>query len=290
MIYPASVTPFAADGCIDYPSVVRLLAWFRASGCDGVVLAGTNGEGPSLSAIEKRDLVRHAVAFAEGLKVILGIATSSITEAIWLSVQARKAGAEAVLVMPPSYWPECGQDGVTGWFEQLMDQSETPTLIYNFPKRVGFAILPETVRRLSRHPYFYGVKDSSGIPGNLSEFARAASGHRLFCGDEGLAVKAHSAGWTGLISGAANVLSSWLVPIWNDLEERQESGEAKFDLIAPAIQGVRSAPQPYANKEILHRLGVLPNSLVRLPLRGVGNEALEEAAARVTKLVQGTTV
>jgi len=289
MIYPAAVTPFAADGAIDYPSVIRLLAWFRSAGCDGVVVAGTNGEGPSLSAVEKRDLMRHAIAFAEGLKVILGIATSSLSEAVWLSTQARKAGAEGVLVMPPTYWPESGQDGICEWFEALMNQSETPTLIYNLPKRVGFAVEAGTIERLSKNPHFYGVKDSSGAPENLPAFAKAVGGKHLFCGDETLARLAFEAGWTGLISGAANVLSSWLVPVWKEFDDAPESAGAKFSIATTAIKSLRGAPQPFCNKEILHRFGVIENASVRLPLQSKLDERLEEAAAAVTKLVRGST-
>ena len=288
MIYPAAVTPFLPNGEIDTASVLRLLAWFRAAGCDGVVVAGTNGEGPSLSAIEKRDLMRLAVSLSEGLKVILGISTTSLTEAVWLSVQARKAGAEAALVMPPSYWPESGQEGIAAWFEAVMSESETPTIVYNFPKRVGFALEAETIERLARHPHFYGVKDSSGVEGNLAAFGQAAKGHRLFCGDESLARQTHAAGWTGLISGAANVLASWLAPIWKELSADPTSGNAKYELVLPAIQALRASGQPFTNKEILRRLGVIENAAVRLPLQGSQDGRLENAASIAIPLLRGT--
>src|SRR5690242_18708589 len=99
-VYPAAVTPFRADGSIDEVSLARLLAYFEAAGCQGVVLAGTNGEGPSLSAFEKRDLLRAAQAAKGGLLTVLGIATPSLTEALWLSQQAGKSGADAILLMP----------------------------------------------------------------------------------------------------------------------------------------------------------------------------------------------
>src|SRR5690349_2804546 len=94
-VYPASVTPMLSDGQVDMPSVARILAHFKAAGCKGAVLAGTNGEGPSLSAVEKRDLIRIAVPIFPELKVVAGIATPSLDEAIWLASQAHKAGAAA---------------------------------------------------------------------------------------------------------------------------------------------------------------------------------------------------
>src|SRR5665213_2761777 len=120
-VYPASVTPFDAKGRIDLPAIARLMAWFKAAKCAGIVLAGTNGEGPSLSAVEKRDLVRSAVELSDGLEVILGIATPSLDEAIWLCGQTHSAGAHAALVMPPGYFRDVSADGIANWFEAVMD-------------------------------------------------------------------------------------------------------------------------------------------------------------------------
>src|SRR5438270_11988307 len=108
-VYPAAVTPFDAKGRVDMVSVAKLLAWFEAGGCAGAVLAGTNGEGPSLSPVEKRDLLRDAKRSIPsppapsppegrgGLDLILGIATSSSDEALWLCKQATALGATAAL-------------------------------------------------------------------------------------------------------------------------------------------------------------------------------------------------
>src|SRR4051812_1946026 len=102
-IYPAAVTPFDEKGRVDILCVARLLAWFESNGCKGAVLAGTNGEGPSLSPVEKRDLLRDAMPLRGTLDLILGIATSSSDEAIWLCKQAGAVGAKAILLMPPYY-------------------------------------------------------------------------------------------------------------------------------------------------------------------------------------------
>src|SRR3954467_7098266 len=103
-------------GEIDVSAMARLLAWFEACGCTGAVLAGTNGEGPSLSATEKRDLIRESMPLRGKLDIILGIASSSLEEAVWLCNQARKSGAAAALVMPPSYFREATEDGLVEWF------------------------------------------------------------------------------------------------------------------------------------------------------------------------------
>ena len=136
-VYSAAVTPFDTEGKIDDASVLRLLAYFEASGCSGAVLAGTNGEGPSLSAFEKRELLRVADKGRGKLKLILGIATPSLTEAQWLASQAGKNGADAVLVMPPGYFRRATETGIESWFTAVLESSPVPVLVYNFPKMTG---------------------------------------------------------------------------------------------------------------------------------------------------------
>src|SRR5579862_8782912 len=124
--YPAAITPLGADGEVDQPGMARLLAWFESKGCAGAVIAGTNGEGPSLSAIEKRDLLRTMMPVKGKLDLILGVATPSLSEAIWSCQQAAKAGAKAALVMAPGYYREASEDGICDWFVELMNKADLP--------------------------------------------------------------------------------------------------------------------------------------------------------------------
>jgi 4-hydroxy-tetrahydrodipicolinate synthase len=257
-----------SDGKVDEASLARLLAHFEAKGCQGVVLAGTNGEGPSLSAIEKRDLCRNGVAWGGKLDIILGIATPSLEEAIWSSNQAGKTGAKAVLVMPPSYFRSATEEGILQWFLRLADATETPILAYNFPKMTGFTMKAEFLTRLAEHPTIIGFKDSSGEQQNLIAYRQAIPPEKLlFVGAETLLAKALEAGWTGTISGAANCIPDWLGRVVE--EWGQESATVVFDQILPIIEAIRSLPQPAGNKDVLHRLGVIESSAPRLPLQPV---------------------
>jgi dihydrodipicolinate synthase/N-acetylneuraminate lyase len=275
-VYPAAVTPMDASGQVDGPSVARLLAYFEAAGCKGVVLAGTNGEGPSLSAVEKRDLLRLASGCAGSLELVLGIATPSLDEAKWSCDQAGKNGATAVLVMPPAYFRTATEEGIAEWFEQLADGSPVPVLAYNFPRMTGFTMSQSFVARLASHPNIAGFKDSSGEAANLAAY-RAASdsplpsggegsgvrGKRLFVGDETLLLQALAKGWIGTISGAANCVPQWLSQI---VAERDET---KFHILLPVIKAIRAQSQPAANKAVLHALGVIATPHPRLPLKAV---------------------
>jgi 4-hydroxy-tetrahydrodipicolinate synthase len=227
------------------------------------VLAGTNGEGPSLSAYEKRDLLRLASKCAGSLKFILGIATPSLDEAKWLCNQASKDGATAVLVMPPSYFRAATEEGIAEWFEALADASPVPILAYNFPKMTGFTMSPEFLSRLASHPNIIGFKDSSGEAANLTSYRDAAREKLLFVGDETLLLEALTKGWTGTISGAANCIPQWLSQIVANKDE------TKFALALPVIQAIRSQPQPATNKAVVHALGVINSPHPRLPLKAV---------------------
>lgn len=283
-IYPAAVTPFTPEGEIDYVSVAKLLAWFEAAGCAGAVLAGTNGEGPSLSAIEKRDLLRKAMPLRGKLSLILGIATTSLEEGIWLAKQAAKDGAEAVLVMAPFYFKEANEEGVAKWFEELMSGSPLPVLVYNFPQRTGVTISAELLARLARHEKFGGAKDSSGDAQNLLGYKQAVGDKPLFVGNETLLFDALKAGWSGSISGAANTVPQWLSQITAEwLKGDVESAAAKFEILLPALKAIRGAPQPAVNKALLARHGVIDSGNPRLPLLQADHEVVDGVAREIKK-------
>jgi 4-hydroxy-tetrahydrodipicolinate synthase len=270
LVYSAAVTPFLSDGRVDDVSVVKLLAWFKANGCDGVILGGTTGEGPSLGTYEKRDLIRRAAENSLGMSLVLGTATQSLVEALWLCHQAREVQAEAVLVTPPSFYRESGQEGLVDWFSRLLDKSRIPVLLYNFPQRTMVEFAPETVALLAKHENMLGLKDSSGNSKNLLDYAQAAPGKRLFVGDETLLVDALAHGWSGTVCGAANVLGIWIKGVDEDFKRSPDAARAKLQLSMAPLLALRSAPQPLTHKRILHRLGIISSSAVRSPLLEIG--------------------
>lgn len=286
-VYPASVTPFDEKGKVDLPALARLLAYFEAQGCTGVVLAGTNGEGPSLAAVEKRDMVRAAMTFRGKLDVILGVATPSLEEAIWSCSQAQKSGAAAALVMAPSYFREATVEGIERWFIALMDATDCPVLVYNFPQRTGFTFSGDLLARLARHPNMIGAKDSSGDAANIAAYADALAGKSLFVGNESLLMHALKHGWSGTISGAANTLSLWLSQIVSAYVAGDvDAAETKFALTLPGIEAIRKSPQPATNKALLERLGVLPSARIRLPLLDADRESVDKCQAELKGLVR----
>jgi len=275
--YTALVTPFDSNGAIDYPGVARLLAWHEANGMDGVVVAGTNGEGPSLSAVEKRDLTRFAVQHKGKMRVVSGLATTSLSEAIWLSEQAKKAGADAALVLPPYYFPATSM-GIEAWFRKLIEQTELPIILYNFPQTTKILLDPSLVRPLLEHPRVLGIKDSSGNEELLCGYLEAAktNGKAVFVGDERLILKCIQNGGSGTISGLAN---SFPLLISRQVRERTEVLQMFIDEASIAI---KKHPQPAVHKLVLNYKG-LPGGGVRPPLVPLDKNAQEEVKDFVSR-------
>ncbi|HWP30162.1 MAG TPA: 4-hydroxy-tetrahydrodipicolinate synthase [Fimbriimonadales bacterium] len=275
--FTALVTPFDSNGEIDYPAVARLLAWHEANGMDGVVVAGTNGEGPSLSAIEKRDLTKFAVQNRGKLSIISGLGTPSLTEAIWLSEQAQKAGADAALVLPPYYY-SAPSEGILAWFEKLLEKTELPVILYNFPQTTKILLDPPLVRRLFEHTNVLGIKDSSGDEELLCsylELAKAAE-KKVFVGDERLILKCLQNGGSGTISGLAN---SFPLLVSRQVRERTDVLQTIID---EAFKAIKKHPQPAVHKAVLDFKG-LPGGNVRPPLVPLDKNAREEVKDFVSR-------
>lgn len=271
VILCAAVTPFDDKGRPDPAQMARHLAWLESEGCAGAVIGGTNGEGPSISAVEKRDLLRDVQGARGKLALWMGVTTSSLSEAIWTAEQAAKHGAERLLVLPPTYFREATEEGLTSWFLALMEASPLPVVAYNFPQRSGFAFSEAFLQHLNEAPNFVGVKDSSGESANLAVFRRALPGKDLFVGDETLLLSALQAGWTGSISGVSNTIARYLVEVERGIA--RGDAEIKFELALPAIRAMRPA-RPALQKALLKRLGVIDRDDVRLPLTPLPDQDL----------------
>lgn len=278
-VYSASVTPFDERGKVDLPSLARLLAYFEVADCTGVVLAGTNGEGPSLSAVEKRDLIGAAARLKGKLDLVLGVATPSLEEAVWLSNRAEDAGAVALLVLPPFFIRPASESGMRDWFLTLLDRTRLPVLACNFPGKSGFTLTPSFLESIRDHENLAGVKDSSGEVGNLGAFRQVLPSKSLYVGDETLLLQALEAGWSGSISGAANTLPAWIARV---VRERDETA---FELILPLIQDIRKHSQPSMHKALLKLRNVLGTSNVRLPLEPVDEALAIQFAERIKSVV-----
>ncbi len=275
-VHVASVTPFTAEGVIDAPYFVRLLAHFEAQGAQGVVVAGSTGEGPSLSAPEKAQLYELAVQAKGNLQITAGVMVCSLNEALYLTRQAHKAGCDALMVAPPFYYP-ASLDGLLKFYRAVLDASRLPVILYNIPQRTRHKITPPLIDALLEHPNLHGIKDSSGSVRSMNRFLKYAPRLRVWVGEEKLLSKCLQGGGAGSISGLANVYLARMARLCEAFQ-RGEACDGLQSLINAAADAIDDFPAPANFKHALTLAG-FPEIHVRPPLidlSEVQQRALEE--------------
>jgi len=202
----ALITPFK-DGRVDERAYQSLIEWQIREGTDGFVPCGTTGESPTLSHDEHMRVVEMCVAGAKGkAPVIAGTGSNSTEEAIMLTRHARKAGADACLVVTP-YYNKPTQEGLYQHFKAIHDAVDLPIVIYNIPGRSVVDMSIETMGRLAKLDHVVGVKDATSDLARVTR-TRLALGEG-FCqlsGEDGTAVGFLAQGGHGCISVTANVV------------------------------------------------------------------------------------
>ncbi|CUU38484.1 MAG: dihydrodipicolinate synthase family protein [Fimbriimonadales bacterium] len=262
-VYTAILTPFTEGGTIDEGLFLRLLAFQEAAGVNGVVVAGSTGEGASLSAPEKGRLYELAVQGRGRLQIIAGVLTSSLTEAQFLCQKAQKLSCDALMIAPPFYFP-APLEGLIAYFRAILETTSLPVILYNIPQRTRVPILPALIEALLGYPHLIGIKDSSGDLAQLEQYLRYVPRLRVWVGEEKFLLKCLQGGGAGTISGLANVRPQPLVQIVARFNAGEvcEGTQAQVDAFADAIDAF---PAPANFKYALTHYG-FPLSPVRPPL------------------------
>jgi 4-hydroxy-tetrahydrodipicolinate synthase len=183
-VLTAMVTPFRDDGSVDFDSFQRLARHLVENGSDGLVVAGTTGESPTLSDGERIDLFRAALeAVGDDATVVAGTGTYSTVHSVHLTEQAHELGVDAFLVVTP-YYNKPPQRGIVAHFEEIARASDKPIVVYNIPGRVVINIEPETISRLAEIPTVRAVKQAND---ELVEARHIVEvGLDLYAGDDNL--------------------------------------------------------------------------------------------------------
>jgi 4-hydroxy-tetrahydrodipicolinate synthase len=205
--YTAIVTPFR-NGSVDEPALERLIKHQIKGGVDGVVPVGTTGESATLDYEEHIRVIALTVKFAHGkIKVMAGTGGNSTKEAIYLTQEAEKAGADASLQVAP-YYNKPTQEGVFQHFHAVARSTKLPIILYSIPGRCGIEIAVDTVDRLAHDSVnIVGIKEAGGNPDRVSQL-RAAMGKNftILSGDDSLTLPFMSVGAHGVVSVASNVI------------------------------------------------------------------------------------
>ncbi|MBE6390876.1 MAG: 4-hydroxy-tetrahydrodipicolinate synthase [Lentisphaerae bacterium] len=203
-VYTALVTPFK-NGRIDWKAFETLLENQVAGKVAGVVPVGTTGESPTLSTEEHIQVIARTVEIINGrCQVIAGTGANSTEEAIYLTREAKAAGADASLQVTP-YYNKPTQEGIYRHFTTIADQTGLPVVLYNVPGRAGVPIATDTIARLSAHPLMVAVKEAGGSVDRVSEILDLCD-ITVLSGDDSLTLPMISVGAKGIISVASNLI------------------------------------------------------------------------------------
>lgn len=266
-VLTAMVTPFAADGSLDLNGASRLAAHLVANGSDGLVVAGTTGESPTLTHDEKRDLFRAVVETVGGkASVIAGTGTYSTAESIELSRMAAEQGVDGLLLVTP-YYSRPPQAGLRAHFEAVAKEVRLPIVLYDIPSRTGRKIEHDTLLALSKVPNIVGVKDAAGdLAGTARLAAEKPADFSIWSGDDILTLPMLSVGGIGVVSVASHLVGGRIQEMIAAQEKGDGDGAAAIhhDLL-PLIDALFVTSNPIPVKAALEMVG-LPAGPTRLPL------------------------
>lgn len=264
---PALVTPFTADGAIDWAAFDRLVDRQVEEGSHGVVPCGTTGESPCLSDDEMKAIVERTVARVKGrIPVIAGTGSNSTAKTITLTKMAKTAGATAALIVAP-YYNKPTQEGLFQHFKTIHDQTDIPIVLYNVPGRTGVDMSVDLVVRLSALPRIVGIKDATTDTGRVT-LMRAAIG-KDFCllsGEDGTAGAYLAQGGDGCISVTANAAPGLCADLQNAWRAKDLAKFAAIqETLAPLHRALFVETSPAPVKYALSALGLCGDN-PRLPL------------------------
>jgi len=289
-VVPAVVTPFDADGNVDLAATARLVRWLVDSGVHGIMTTGGTGEFPHLDRDERRELTRAAVQEAAGkVPVIAGTAACSVREALIFCEDAAAVGADAVISVPPFYFP-LPDAAIASFFDALAGRSPLPVFAYNNPLYTGNAMSPALIADVLSHDNVVGLKQSSSDLGQLVEViheVRVVRGlsRALLTGVDSQFAAAVSIGADGIYSTASGIIPAAIVRLYSLAAAPDPKAAAELQLeLQPLNRFLEYDPGYVAPaKEALRMLGIEVGD-PRAPLPGLTDDERTRLAAAISQL------
>ncbi len=281
-VLTAIVTPFDASGAVDYERFRELASHLVENGSDGVVVAGTTGESPTLSDDERIELVAAAVdAVGDRATVVAGTGTYSTAHSVHLTERAHEAGVHGFLVVTP-YYNKPPPRGIVEHFKAIAATSDRPIVVYNIPARVALNLETETIAQLAEIPTVQAVKQANDDLGQAKAIVEL--GLELYAGDDPLILPFVELGGLGGVCVHTHVVGSQVKAMITafragDAEEARRL-EAETD---PAIEILKVQTNPIAIKAALNLLGHEVGG-VRLPLVEATDEEIAEIRGCLERL------
>jgi len=271
-LWTALVTPMKNEGSIHFSDLENLIRLQERAG-NGILLAGSTGEGLALSEEEKKELVEFTSGLNPDVPVMAGVGGFNLQSQIQWIEWCNKTKIDAYLLVNPLY-SKPGSKGQVKWFTSLLNASDKPCMIYNIPSRTGSKIHPDVIKQLQDHPNLWSVKEASGSINEFREFRETVPAVPLYSGDDGLMAHFSVLGSQGLVSVASNVWPEATGLYVKKCLNRET--ETLFPLWNKAIDELFSAPNPIPVKRLLKEKGLIEYSVLRSPLTEDELESIEK--------------
>lgn len=282
-VLTAIVTPFREDGSIDFHRFATLAHHLVDSGSDGLIVAGTTGEAPTLSEDERLELFRVAVgAVGERATVVAGTGTYSTADSVRLTEKAHHLGVDGFLIVTP-YYNKPPQRGIVEHFKAVAEVSDKPIIVYNIPGRVVVNIEPETMLKLAEIPTVAAVKQANDDLAQ-ARFIVEETGLDLYAGDDNLIFPFLEVGGVGGVCVHTHIVGRQVKEMVR-LYKAGDHVEARriHEALEPAYELLKVVVNPIAIKAALNMLGHEVGGL-RLPLVEASPEETERIRACLERL------
>lgn len=287
----AMVTPFNADGSINYEAGADFADWLLANGSDGLVVEGSTGEAATMDMDEKIKFMQTIVARVNGrAKIVAGAGTNCTASTIDLVKKMEACGVDGVLVVGP-YYNKPTQEGYYQHFAAVSKATKLPIIVYNVPGRTGGNIAPETVARLATDfSNIVAIKEAAGNVAQTAELYRVLpEDFSIYSGDDGLILPFLSVGACGLISVLANVNGNILQQLMQAYSEGRVKDAADLNkVMVPLAKAMFIESNPIPIKAAVTKVTGIEAGAPRLPLTpiSVAAEAKLDAALKAAGMIK----
>lgn len=285
-VLTAMITPFDQKGNIDFSQTTNLVEHLLSNGTDGLVIAGTTGESPTLSHEEKLQLFKHVVEIVDKrVPVIAGTGSNNTAASIALTKEAEDIGVDAAMLVAP-YYNKPDQRGLFAHFAAIANETSLPIILYNIPGRSVVKMDADTIIALSEIPNIVSVKEASGDLDQAAEIiAKTADDFSVYSGDDGLTLPMMAIGGDGVISVASHVIGNEMQSMLKAFRAgKVDEAAAIHRQLLPVMKGLFFAPSPTPVKAALRMQGIETGG-VRLPLVELNQDQLAQLEKIVGKYV-----
>lgn len=253
----ALITPFNADGSVNFQKLRELTEWHIHNGTDAILTLGTTGESSTMTHEEDDETLRCVIEAAQGRVPIIAGTGSNCTETMLeKSLRAQRMGADGLLLITP-YYNKANAEGMYRHFATVADAVNIPCILYNVPGRTGCSLSPAVVERLSKHPNIAGIKEASGDMSYAMKIAHCIGpDFALWCGNDDITLPLLSIGGSGVISVWANIMPRECHNMVMDfLEGRQAQAVATAVKYLDLMNGLFMEVNPIPAKTALNMMG-----------------------------------